>query len=343
MSAHPAAGIGGQRDGVAQSLDVTRALAMFSTMCVIREFEERAAEERIKGTVPGLVHQSTGQEAVPTGICIHLRREDYLFSNHRGHGHAIAKGADPVAMMKEIFGRAGGTCGGKGGSLHIADFSVGMLGANGILADGLTMAVGAAQAIVLKGQDRLACCFVGDGTTNRGPFFEALNWAQVFKLPVLFACEDNIYASTTRTDEVFAGPGIVARVAAFGIESLSVDGNDLNAVDAAAGQLVAEIRAGGGPRFLHARTYRIRGHISNDALTYRRAGETEEAMAKEPLGRYEKWLVAEGVAQSRCTAVRAEARALIERAITESLAAPFPDRATAWTDVQDVGGPRWNA
>ena len=330
---------------IAQSASTVREreLALFRTMCLIREFEERAAEEKAKGTVPGLVHQSTGQEAVPTGICVHLRREDYLFSNHRGHGHALAKGANPVAMMKEIFGREGGTCGGKGGSMHIADFSVGMLGANGILADGLTMAVGAAQAILLKGQDRLACCFVGDGTTNRGPFFEALNWAQVFKLPVLFACEDNTYASTTRTDEVFAGPGIVARVAAFGIASLSVDGNDVRAVDAAAGQLIGEIRNGGGPRFLHARTYRIRGHISSDPLTYRRSGETEERMGAEPIVRYERWLTAHGVSQVICSEIRKEMRSLIEHAVAESLAAPFPDPESAWTDVQDVGGPRWSA
>ncbi|MDO8598200.1 MAG: thiamine pyrophosphate-dependent dehydrogenase E1 component subunit alpha [Sulfuricaulis sp.] len=320
-----------------------RELALFRTMCLIREFEERAAEEKVKGTVPGLVHQSTGQEAVPTGICIHLRREDYVFSNHRGHGHALAKGANPVAMMKEIFGRAGGTCGGKGGSMHIADFSVGMLGANGILADGLTMAVGAAQAILLKGQDRLACCFVGDGTTNRGPFFEALNWAQVFKLPVLFACEDNTYASTTRTQDVFAGPGIVARVAAFGIASLSVDGNDVRAVDAAAGQLISEIRNGGGPRFLHARTYRIRGHISNDPLTYRRPGETEERMEIEPISRYERWLTAQGVSPVICSEIRQEMRSLIDLAVAESLAAPFPDPKSAWSDVQDVGGPQWSA
>ena len=321
---------------------IGRSLGLFRTMCVIREFEERCAEEKAKGTVPGLVHQSTGQEAVPTGVCSHLQSEDYLFSNHRGHGHAIAKGADPIAMMKEIFGRQGGTCGGKGGSMHIADFSVGMLGANGILADGLTMAVGAAQAISLKGEDRLACCFVGDGTTNRGPFFEALNWAQVFKLPVLFACEDNTYASTTRTDEVFAGPGIVARVAAFGIESESVDGNDLCAVDAAAGRLIAQIRAGRGPRFLHARTYRIRGHISNDPLNYRRKGETETQMAAEPIARYEKWLIENGASEADCRTMREEARALIERAVADSLAAPFPEKNTAWTDVQDIGGPRWN-
>lgn len=323
--------------------DPQRALQLFRTMCLIREFEERIGEEKRKGTIPGLVHQSTGQEAVPTGVCAHLNKDDYLFSNHRGHGHALAKGADPVAMMKEIFGKAGGTCGGKGGSMHIADFSVGMLGANGILADGLTMGVGAAQAVTIRGSNQVVCCFVGDGTTNRGPFFEALNWAQVFKLPVLFACEDNTYASTTRTDQVMAGPGIIARVSAFGIPSLSVDGNDLRAVDGAAAQLVGEIRKDGGPRFLHARTYRIRGHISTDMLTYRKEGETDTHMAIEPLGRYEKWLVEQGVDREACAGVRADVRALIERAVSESLAAPFPDPKTAWTDVQDVGGPQWNA
>ena len=318
-----------------------RYLTLFRMMCLIREFEERAAEEKTKGSVPGLVHQSTGQEAVPTGICAHLKPADYLFSTHRGHGHALAKGADPIAMMKEIFGKEGGTCGGKGGSMHIADFSVGMLGANGILADGLTMAVGAAQAINLKGEDRIACCFVGDGTTNRGPFFEALNWAQVFKLPVLFACEDNTYASTTRTDEVFAGPGIVARVASFGMKSESVDGNDVLAVDVAARRLIEEIRAGDGPRFLHARTYRIRGHISNDPLTYRTKGETDLQMTVEPISRFEKWLIQNGISEVDCKKIRNETFALIDRAVVESLSAPFPDSKHAWTDVQDIGGPQW--
>jgi len=319
--------------------DRERLLRLFRTMCLIREFEERSCEEWRRGHVPGFVHQSTGQEAVPAGVCANLRDDDYLFSNHRGHGHAIAKGADPVAMMKEIFGRAGGTCGGKGGSMHIADFSVGMLGANGILADGLTMAVGAAQAIRLLGGDRLACCFVGDGTTNRGPFFEALNWAKVYELPVLFACEDNVWASTTRTQEVFAGPGIVARAEAFGIPAVSVDGNDVLAVDAAARDCVSAIRAGGGPRFLHARTYRIRGHLSVDQLAYRPAGETEEHFTREPLARCERVLLGMGASPAAVAAVRAESAALIERAIRESHAAPWPDPATAWRDVQDAGSP----
>lgn len=325
-----------------QAFDEARSLKLFRTMCLIREFEERIGEEKSKGSIPGLVHQSTGQEAVPTGVCAHLRADDYLFSTHRGHGHALAKGANPIAMMKEIFAKEGGTCGGKGGSMHIADFSVGMLGANGILADGLTMGVGAAQAITIRGSDQVVCAFVGDGTTNRGPFFEALNWAQVFKLPVLFTCEDNTYASTTRTDQVMAGPGIIARVSAFGIPSRTVDGNDIHAVDAAACELIAEVRAGSGPRFLHARTYRIRGHISSDALTYRKSGETDEYLKIEPLGRCEKWLADNGVKASACASVREEVRGLIDRAVAEAAAAPFPDPKTAWTDVQDVGGPQWN-
>ncbi|HET6600298.1 MAG TPA: thiamine pyrophosphate-dependent dehydrogenase E1 component subunit alpha, partial [Burkholderiaceae bacterium] len=216
-------------------------------MARIRAFED-AAEAASQGGVaawgleasatPALVrgplHLSTGQEAVAAGVCINLRRTDLLTSTHRGHGHTLAKGADTTRMMCELFGRASGTNGGKGGSMHIADFSVGMLGANGVVAAGIPIATGAAHAVKLQGGDRIVACFFGDGAVNRGPFLEGLNWARVFELPLLLVCEDNRMSATTPTASMTGGDGAAARARAIGIPALQVDGNDAAAVDAAA-------------------------------------------------------------------------------------------------------------
>jgi pyruvate dehydrogenase E1 component alpha subunit len=182
-------------------------LELYRTMRLIRAFEEAAGRAFHDGRIRGPVHQYVGQEAIATGVCANLRPTDYIASYHRGHGHAIAKGADIGSMMRELLGREGGTCGGKGGSMHIADFSVGMLGANGVVADGVTIAVGAAQAVKLLKQDRVVVAFFGDGAVNRGPLLEAFNWAMIYRLPVLFVCEDNQYAATVRTSEFTRGRG----------------------------------------------------------------------------------------------------------------------------------------
>jgi pyruvate dehydrogenase E1 component alpha subunit len=320
-----------------------RILGLYRTMCVIRAFEERAEDAFNEGLVVGSVHQYIGEEAIGTGVCANLRTSDYILSNHRGHGHSIAKGADPEAMMKELMGRVGGTSGGKGGSMHIADFSVGMLGANGVLADGLTMGVGAAQAVVLKGEDAIVTVFVGDGTTNRGPFYEALNWAMIYKLPILFVCENNGYASSTITSTITAGAGPVARAEAFGMPAFDIDGNDVVGVDALAADLVVRVRGGGGPHFLHARTYRVKGHISRDKMLYRAAGETELRFQDEPLGRCAAWLIENGVGEDEVTATRAAAYAQIDAAVEAARQAPFPDAMLAYADVQDFGAPdRWS-
>jgi pyruvate dehydrogenase E1 component alpha subunit len=316
-----------------------RVFGLYRTMCRIRAFEEAAEEAFDAGLVNGSVHQYIGEEAIGAGVCANLRRSDYILSNHRGHGHSIAKGADPVAMMKELMGRTGGTSGGKGGSMHIADFSVGMLGANGVLADGLTMGVGAAQAVVLKGEDALVTVFVGDGTTNRGPFYEALNWAMIYALPILFVCENNGYASSTVTRTVTAGEGPVARAQAFGMPAFDIDGNDVVAVDDLAAELIGRVRGGGGPHFLHARTYRVKGHISRDRMLYRAEGETERYFEDEPLGRCAAWLVDNGVDADEVEAVRKTAYAEIAAAVEAAKAAPFPDAALAYADVQDFGAP----
>src|SRR5215470_4371848 len=213
---------------------VPRLLDLYRTMARIRAFEEAALAAHQAGEIPGPLHLSIGQEAVAAGVCIHLRREDRLTSTHRGHGHAIAKGAEPARMMAELYGRASGYCRGKGGSMHIADFSAGMLGANGVVAGGMPIAVGAAQGLKLQGSDAIVACMFGDGAVNRGPFLEGLNWAVLYKLPVLFVCEDNGVAAFTRADSVTAGPGVVERAKALGVAAISVDGNNVMAVDDAA-------------------------------------------------------------------------------------------------------------
>lgn len=318
-----------------------RILGMFKTMCLIREFEEAAHQSYVDGFSAGSIHQSIGQEAVAVGVCTNMRPTDMIHSNHRGHGHAIAKGADVTAMMKELFGRVGGTSGGKGGSMHIADFSVGMLGANGVVAAGIPIAVGAAQSAKLRGIDAIAVTFFGDGAINRGPFAEGLNWAASFRLPVLFVCEDNQWSATTRTAGMSAGEGAAARAAAAGVPSETVDGMDVEAVHRAAGRLVAEIRAGGGPRLLHAKTYRFKGHVSVDPATYRDPAEVARAVEGDPLGRTRARLAALGVAQTRIDAAMDDARAEIGVAIETAGAAPWPEPGAAYTDIQDTGAGRW--
>jgi pyruvate dehydrogenase E1 component alpha subunit len=331
-----------------------RLLELYTLMRRIRAFED-AAEVASQGGVaawgltaaskPALVrgplHLSTGQEAVAAGVCINLAREDLLTSTHRGHGHTLAKGADPARMMCELFGRASGTNHGKGGSMHIADFSVGMLGANGVVAAGIPIATGAAQALKIRGLPHLVACFFGDGAANRGPFLEGLNWAQVYRLPVLFVCEDNRISATTPTGPMTAGEGVSARAQALAIPAQRVDGNDVEAVDAATRQYVDEIRAGGGPRLIHAVTYRFKGHVSVDPGTYRDAAEVQAALADDPLVRARGRLRALGVEGAAVDAVDDAARAEIERALAQAEAAPWPEASAAYEDIMDTGAGVW--
>jgi pyruvate dehydrogenase E1 component alpha subunit len=321
-------------------VDATLIERMFTTAITIRRFEETVADLVAMRRIEGIAHLSIGQEAIAVGVCANLRPTDYVSSNHRGHGHAIAKGANPVAMMKELFGRADGTCGGKGGSMHVADFSVGMLGANGVVADGATIAVGAGHAIKVMGEDRIAVPFFGDGAINRGPLMEAFNWAKIYKLPVLFVCENNSYAATTRTADVTAGEGFAARAKSFGIEGETVDGNDVLAVDAAAERLVARLRRGDGPAFLYATTYRHYGHYAHDKGAYRDPAEVARWRESDPIKRCASWLAAQGIARDDIDAASREAQALIDRAIEEAKAASWPELAATYTDVQDLGAPR---
>jgi len=315
-------------------------------MARIRAFEN-AAEAASRGGVAafgaslsdakvrGPLHLSTGQEGVAAGVCASLTVEDYLTSTHRGHGHTLAKGASMERMMCELFGRAPGFNGGRGGSMHIADFSVGMLGANGVVAAGMPIAVGAAHAVKVRGEKRIVACFFGDGAVNRGPFLEALNWAKVFALPLLFVCEDNRWSATTATDTMTAGAGALARAKAIGVPGEEVDGNDVLAVDAAAARLAAKVRAGAGPQFLHAITYRFKGHVSVDPAAYRDGEEVSRALQNDPL-------VALGNRIGReAERINREAEAEVQRALEVAAAAPWPNPRDAYSEVQDTGAGRW--
>ncbi|HEU4924008.1 MAG TPA: thiamine pyrophosphate-dependent dehydrogenase E1 component subunit alpha [Burkholderiales bacterium] len=316
-------------------------------MARIRAFEN-AAEEASRGSVAafgaslaqsdirGPLHLSTGQEAVAAGVCINLSSEDFVTSTHRGHGHTLAKGASMGAMMAELFGRASGPNRGKGGSMHLADFSVGMLGANGVVAAGMPIAVGAAHALKLRNRPHVVACFFGDGAVNRGPFLEALNWAAIHALPVLFVCEDNRWSATTQTGTMTAGEGALARARAIGVPGLLVDGNDVFAVDAAARLLLEEVHAGKGPRFLHAVTYRFRGHVSVDAAGYRDGAELAKALENDPLD-----LAAQSLSPDTAMKIRQEAEGEVRRALAAAARAPWPDAADAYRDIQTTGSGQW--
>ncbi|MBB1604022.1 thiamine pyrophosphate-dependent dehydrogenase E1 component subunit alpha [Variovorax sp. UMC13] len=331
-----------------------RAQALYRTMLRIRAFEN-AAEiasqggvsaygQQATGTVRvrGPLHLSTGQEAVPAGVCVHLKPADYLTSTHRGHGHTLAKGADLGRMMAELFGKATGFNGGKGGSMHIADFSVGMLGANGVVAAGLPIAVGAAHAQKIQKQDAITVCFFGDGAINRGPFLEALNWAQVYGLPVLFVCEDNRWSATTASGPMTAGDGASVRAEALGIAATQVDGNDVFAVHAAAARLVDQVRSGSGPRLLHALTYRVKGHVSVDPAAYRDPAELAAALQTDPIAQARARCLQAGTAAALLDAIEAEAHAEVEAALAAAAAAPWPEAGAAFTDIQTTGAGQWH-
>lgn len=336
------------------SSESTATLAgLYRSMVRIRAFEN-AAEIASQGGVSaygqsaagtaqvrGPLHLSTGQEAVPAGVCAHLRATDYLTSTHRGHGHTLAKGADLGRAMAELFGKATGFNGGKGGSMHIADFSVGMLGANGVVAAGLPIAVGAAHAQKLQRRDAITVCFFGDGAINRGPFLEALNWAQVYALPVLFVCEDNRWSATTASGPMTAGEGASARATSLGIPATQVDGNDVVHVHEVAAQLINAVRAGQGPRLLHALTYRVKGHVSVDVAAYRDPQELAQALLTDPIARLRERFVALGYDIRELDRLDGEAMHEVQAALTAADAAPWPQADAAFTDVQSTGAGTW--
>jgi TPP-dependent pyruvate/acetoin dehydrogenase alpha subunit len=309
---------------------------LYQVMLTIRRFEERVVVDYHNGAIPGIVHSYIGQEAAATGVCTNLRLDDRIISNHRGHGHCIAKGADLKRMMAEIYGRKTGYCKGKGGSMHIADFGVGMLGANGIVAGGLPIAVGAARAAQLEGGDRVVVVFFGDGATNEGEFHEVLNLASIWKLPLIFACENNLYGVNTPVRYAMGLGHVSKRVSGgYGIPCVIVDGNNVVAVYREAGKAVTEARAGRGPVFLELMTYRWRGHFEAPGMPDLRPPEEIEAWKKKcPVARLERMLLKRGViTRPGLEEINNRVMQQIEDAVSFALESPFPAPEDALEDV----------
>ena len=270
------------------------ALEMHRTMVRIRMFESRVEELFLAGKLPGFVHTYLGEEAIAAGVCAALRADDYITSTHRGHGHAIAKGMTMDVLMAELYGKATGACRGRGGSMHVADFSLGMLGANGIVGGGFGIAAGAAFSARYRGTDQVAVCFFGDGAINKGTFHEALNFAALHCLPAVFVCENNQYAQFTARERTTSVEDLAVRAIAYGMSGYSMDGNDVGAVHTVATEAVDRARDGGGPTLLNMATYRFGGHYVGDAEVYRDADEVESKRAQDPIGRWEEALDAAG-------------------------------------------------
>jgi acetoin:2,6-dichlorophenolindophenol oxidoreductase subunit alpha len=310
-------------------------LHAYRTMRTIREFEERLHVDFARGDIPGFVHLYAGEEAAGTGIMMHLTDSDRIASTHRGHGHCIAKGVDVLAMMKEIYGKKGGSCHGKGGSMHIADLSKGMMGANGILGAGAPLVCGAALAARYRKKGEVAISFVGDGASNQGTFLESLNLAAVWNLPAVFVVENNGYAESTSRDYGVAVDSYVDRAAGFGMPGVTVDGTDFFAVHEAAGEIIRRARDGGGPSLLECKMVRFFGHFEGDAQTYRAPGENDANRANHDcLKKFGKQVTDAGViSAAELKAIDHEVLGLIERAVTEAKAAPLPTAADLTTDV----------
>ena len=325
-------------DADAKGLGVEKLLRFYRQMLAIRLFEERVNDLYTRALMPGLAHLYIGEEAVAVGICEALRQDDYVTSTHRGHGHCLAKGADPRLMFAELLGKEAGYCKGKGGSMHIADPATGNLGANAIVAGSAGIATGAAFSSKYLKTGRVAVCFFGEGALGQGVLYEEMNLAQLWKLPVIYACENNMYNEYTHYTESTAGD-LLARPAAFGIAAEEVDGQDVRAVYAAASKYVERARRGDGPAFLLLNTYRYHGHHVGDVATlraiYRPKSEEEEWMTtRDPIARYIEWLTAEGVAdKATLERIEQELTAEMNGAVEFAVGAPFPSADKVDQDI----------
>jgi len=318
------------------TLDTPQLARMLRTMILIREFDERAIALRVAGKIYGAVHPYVGQEAVAVGVCASLTVRDRVTSNHRGHGHCIAKGADIRRMMAELFGRVDGYCKGKGGSMHIADFAVGMLGANGIVGGGLPIACGAALAAQLEGQGNVTVCFFGDGAAAEGEFHEALNIASVWKLPILFVCENNQYAANNAVGVQHPRVDIAAHAAAYAMPGMIVDGNDVLEVDATTREAVARARRGDGPTLLECKTYRWHFHAMRAAPPpeTRPADEIDAWKARDPIALLERHVLGRGLLSSdEISEMRKRVEADLDGAVAFAEQSPFPDPKDLLVDM----------
>ena len=310
-------------------------LWLYKTMVTIRNFEEIGIYEMGQRRLSGSVHSSAGQEAVPTGVCAHLNDTDYIASTHRGHGHCIAKGVDPTLMMAELFGRANGTNKGKGGSMHIADMSRGMLGTNGVVAASVPLAVGAALTSSIKGSGQVAVAFFGDGGANQGILHESMNLASIWKLPVIFVCENNHYAESTPVEYALSVENVADRAAGYSMPGLVVDGMDVFAVYEAAGQAVERARSGQGPSLLECKTYRYYGHtVFDNPRTYRTEEEEKHWRGLDPLILFRTRVLEEGaLQQEELNHIDQTAEQLIRDAIKFADGSPLPAPEEVYTEV----------
>ncbi|GAA4617872.1 thiamine pyrophosphate-dependent dehydrogenase E1 component subunit alpha [Saccharopolyspora hordei] len=309
-------------------------LGAYRRMSRIRAFEDRLHEENATGDIPGFIHLYSGQEAIAVGVCENLRDTDHIGSTHRGHGHCIAKGCDIHGMMAEIFGKEDGLCHGKGGSMHIADLSVGMLGANAIVGGAPSLAIGAALSAKILGTDGVAVSFTGDGGSNQGTTLEAMNMAVVLKLPIVFVIENNGYGEATGTDYAVGAPDIAARAAAFGMPAAKVDGTDFFAVHEAAREAVERARAGGGPTTIEARAHRFYGHFEGDAQLYRTPEQVAELRrTQDPLVIFRAKVDRRKVSVKELDEIDEESRALVDEAVGRARAAAYPPIEHLLTDV----------
>src|SRR6202042_3829999 len=312
--------------GTAQGVD--KFLRLYRQMMAIRMFEEHVNELYTRALMPGLAHLYIGEEAIAVGVCEALRRDDYVTSTHRGHGHCLAKGASPELMFAELLGKEVGYCRGKGGSMHIADPATGNLGANAIVGGSVGIATGAAFAAKRLGNGRVAVCFFGEGALGQGSLYEVMNLAQLWKLPVIYVCENNMYNEYTHYQETTAGT-ILGRAAAFGLEAASVDGQDVRAVNEVATRLIGRARSGGGPAFLQCDTYRYSGHHVGDINREYYRSKQEEHLWKtdrDPILVLAKWLIDQGHSDpAALDAIASEVRSIMEAAVKFAVAAPYPN------------------
>jgi pyruvate dehydrogenase E1 component alpha subunit len=315
-------------------IDSAKLQDMYRTMVSIRAFEERVSKEFAAGNIPGFVHLYIGEEATATGACAVLREDDFITSTHRGHGHLIAKGGSPDRMMAELYGRETGYCKGKGGSMHIADTDLGILGANGIVGAGVTLAAGAGLSARLRGTDQVVVCFLGDGASNRGTFHEGINLAAVWQLPVVYVIENNLYAEKTRIADTYRLPDLSGRAGAFGIPDVTVDGNDVMAVHEAVGEAVARARRGEGPTLVECKTYRIHGHFEGDPQTYKPPEEVEAWKKRDPIQAFRKSLLEMDVLnEDSATTIEGSVADQIDEAVKFAENSPFPAPEAALEDV----------
>lgn len=310
-------------------------LKLYRTMLTIRRFEERVSREFAQGNILGYVHLYIGQEAVATGVCNNLKASDRIVSSHRGHGHSIAKGADIKRMMAEIYGKKTGYCKGKGGSMHIADFKIGMLGANGIVGAGMPIAVGAGLAAQLEKKGGVAAVFFGDGASQEGEFHESMSLASIWKLPLIFVCENNLYASSTPAKYALPIQDIYKKAESYGMQGVVVDGNDVVAVNETARELVDQMRKGGGPVLLECKTYRWHTHFEMTTFPDPRPNEELESWIKRcPIVNMEKRLIAEGMATEKdLKDMNKSILEKIDEAVKYAEESPFPAPEDALEDV----------